>query len=280
MGVLTGQSSPQSSKKKSAKPDANAFFQATSTGDLETMKKIIKEGINVNISDAKGITPLMIAAAYGKLEPTRLLLNSGADINIEDEEGNTALIYANQLRYNEEMSQDGNHREVIRLLVNRSMPIRLYFPDGFAGFGDVTVKNYERESEGSGFEFAYEASGMNVAIIVYNYGLEKIPDGIRSSTVKNHLQVAINDLYSLEEGNYVYGIMEVDQTVVGAGERDYLMATYNFFNRQDTLITVHYILCGYKNHFIKIRFSYDSNNGYYAQRAVEPFLKSVSELLK
>ncbi|MES0490117.1 MAG: ankyrin repeat domain-containing protein [Leptospirales bacterium] len=280
IGVFTGESSPQGSKNNKQKLDPNAFFDAASTGDLVTMKKMIKDGVNVNMSDAKGISPLMIAAAYGKPKAVSLLIQSGADINAEDEDGNTALLFANQLRYNEEMAKDGDHREAIRILVSMSMPINIFFPDGLANFGDATITNYEHHTEGSGFEFAYEASGISASIFVYNYGLEKIPDGIRSSTVKNHIQVPVNDLYQLEEGNYVYGIMEVDQSVTSADNRDYLIASYNFFNRKHTLMTVHYLLTGYKNHFIKIRFSYDSNMGYYAQSLMDSFLKSANERLK
>ena len=66
---------------------------AIAKGDLQTVKKFIEYGVNVN-DTSNGLTPLMMAARYNKVEIIKMLLDNGAKTNIEDEKGFTALQYA------------------------------------------------------------------------------------------------------------------------------------------------------------------------------------------
>ena len=66
---------------------------AIAKGDLQTVKKFIEYGVNVN-ETSNGLTPLMMAARYNKVEIIKMLLDNGAKTNIEDEKGFTALQYA------------------------------------------------------------------------------------------------------------------------------------------------------------------------------------------
>ncbi|KAF2516301.1 ankyrin repeat domain-containing protein [Flavobacterium salilacus subsp. salilacus] len=62
-------------------------------GDLETVKKFIEYGANVN-EKSNGLTPLMLAARYNRVDIIKVLLENGANISLEDERGFTALKYA------------------------------------------------------------------------------------------------------------------------------------------------------------------------------------------
>jgi ankyrin repeat protein len=66
---------------------------AISKGDVETAKKLIEYGANVN-EKCNGMTPLMMAARYNNVEIIKLLLEKGADLRIKDSKGFTALKYA------------------------------------------------------------------------------------------------------------------------------------------------------------------------------------------
>jgi ankyrin repeat protein len=66
---------------------------AISKGDIESVKKFIEYGADVN-EKSNGMTPLMIAARYNKIEIIKFLISKGARLNEKDENGFTALKYA------------------------------------------------------------------------------------------------------------------------------------------------------------------------------------------
>lgn len=67
--------------------------QAIAKGDLETVKKMIEFGSDIN-QTSNGMTPLMYAARYNKVEIVRVLLDNGAKISLKDSKGFTALKHA------------------------------------------------------------------------------------------------------------------------------------------------------------------------------------------
>jgi ankyrin repeat protein len=66
---------------------------AISKGDIESVKKFIEYGADVN-EMSNGMTPLMIAARYNKTEIIKVLISKGARLDLKDEKGFTALKYA------------------------------------------------------------------------------------------------------------------------------------------------------------------------------------------
>jgi uncharacterized protein len=77
-------------------PLVNAIFK----GDIETVKKIIEYGADVN-EKPDGMSPLMYAARYNKTEIIKILILSGAKIKDKDKNGLTALKYAELSNSNE-----------------------------------------------------------------------------------------------------------------------------------------------------------------------------------
>ena len=66
---------------------------AIAKGDLESVKKFIEYGVNVN-EQSNGSTPLMLAARYNKVEILKVLIAKGAKADAKDNNGKTALQYA------------------------------------------------------------------------------------------------------------------------------------------------------------------------------------------
>jgi len=66
---------------------------AITKGDLESVKKFIEYGVNVN-EQSNGSTPLMLAARYNKVEILKVLIANGAKADAKDNNGKTALQYA------------------------------------------------------------------------------------------------------------------------------------------------------------------------------------------
>lgn len=75
------------------------LFRASAKKNNVGVIAMLKGGIDPNISNEKGNTPLIISSSLGDLESVRDLLAYRADVNAANNDGNTALIYA--ARYNQ-----------------------------------------------------------------------------------------------------------------------------------------------------------------------------------
>ena len=71
------------------------IFRACVDGELENVKKLLDEGVDVNIRDNDGWTPLMDAVLFGRLDIIDELVNRGADIDVVDNDGMSALMFPN-----------------------------------------------------------------------------------------------------------------------------------------------------------------------------------------
>jgi|SRR5690606_3854731 len=76
-----------------SKPTVSPFCMSIVKGDIETVKKLIELGADVN-EKSNGLTPAMYAAKYNKVEILKLLVAKGADLKIRSEKGFKAMKYA------------------------------------------------------------------------------------------------------------------------------------------------------------------------------------------
>ncbi len=83
------------------------LFRSTANKNELGVLAMLKGGINPNITNEKGNSPLIISASLGDLPSVQNLLAYRANINTANKDGNTALIYA--ARY--------NHPAVIKMLL-------------------------------------------------------------------------------------------------------------------------------------------------------------------
>jgi len=88
--------------------NADYLFRAVMKKNNIGVLAMLKGGVSPDVVNAKGNTPLIIAASLGDVPSVRRLLEYRADLNLANKDGNTALIYA--ARY--------NHPEVIRELLH------------------------------------------------------------------------------------------------------------------------------------------------------------------
>lgn len=105
--------------KNTAKPDISkvnsslpaeriSIHQAALDGQLSQVIKLLPEGLDVDLKDTEGRTPLMYAAFNGHKEIIKILIEKGANVNLRDRSGRTALM----------MASSGPFKESVKLLLD------------------------------------------------------------------------------------------------------------------------------------------------------------------
>lgn len=79
---------------------------AAREGDVETVRRLVKERSAVDTRGVGQMTPLMAAAKNGHGEVVKVLLENGADANLRDWKGKTARAHA----------RDAGHEAVLKVL--------------------------------------------------------------------------------------------------------------------------------------------------------------------
>jgi hypothetical protein len=69
-----------------AKVELNSFCKAIMQGDIDTVKRLIELGENVN-TKSLGMTPAIFAARYNKVEILKVLITNGADLSRKCKKG-------------------------------------------------------------------------------------------------------------------------------------------------------------------------------------------------
>ncbi|MBT4623275.1 MAG: hypothetical protein HOB97_04405 [Verrucomicrobia bacterium] len=66
-------------------------WDAATRGNTKLIKRLLADGMDVDVTDKEGLTALYRAAHNDQKETVSLLLSNGANVNIRDKFGNTPL---------------------------------------------------------------------------------------------------------------------------------------------------------------------------------------------
>ena len=67
------------------------IHKAAKAGDTKKVDAFLKTGVQVNVKDKNGNTPLHLAAQNEHLQVVKLLIKNGADVNIKNKKNQTPL---------------------------------------------------------------------------------------------------------------------------------------------------------------------------------------------
>ena len=70
------------------------LMAAIHDGDVNKVKALLKEGVDIEAKDGHGMSPLLLATEKNNIEMMDLLLEAGANTDAQNNQGRTALIYA------------------------------------------------------------------------------------------------------------------------------------------------------------------------------------------
>lgn len=80
-------------------PDVNDLIRASRTGDINAVREILRQGVDVNARDDDLSTALMAACRTCQVDVVKLLLRRGADVNATDKYSRNALYLASAWGY-------------------------------------------------------------------------------------------------------------------------------------------------------------------------------------
>ncbi len=91
-----------------------SMYAAAILGDIQSIKKLIKRGKDINKLTKTGKAPLHLTASYGHKRATEYLLVSGANINRKDDKGRSPLFSA----------VSNAHKEIVELIISNGADIK------------------------------------------------------------------------------------------------------------------------------------------------------------
>jgi ankyrin repeat protein len=104
---------------------------AAINGDVETIKSLLKKGVDIEVSSRNGETALMLGASRGFNEVVRILLSSGANIDATNAKGWTTLMLA--VRDKDEKTVD--------LLLSKGADVNHLSPDRWTALAEATFQS-------------------------------------------------------------------------------------------------------------------------------------------
>jgi ankyrin repeat protein len=116
------------------------LIEAVGTGDMDSVRRMLAAGADVNSRDSEGSTLLMLASHAGNLAMVLALIKAGADVNACDERGWTPLMKA---AYNAEL--DRGFADVAQALIDAGANVEMPIGYGIrplmlaAGYGETAV---------------------------------------------------------------------------------------------------------------------------------------------
>lgn len=157
------------------------------------------------------------------------------------------------------------------------------FPDRMATLAkEKQETNYEAKTPGLGISVGYNEPGITVTVYVYTMGMKTIPADLNSSILKDHFRQAAGDIARLVEMGYYSNLNKIseDEVVWGDNGADARSLHGLFSYRQSGRdLLSHLYLLGFRNHFIKIRFTYDKEIQEPAEKVQKDFLREFGGIL-
>lgn len=95
--IVTANATPSTSTVKTYETvvflKVNSFCVSIAKGDIDTVRKLIIRGEDVN-EKSNGMTPVMYAAKFNRTDILNLLISQGANLKAKSDKGMTAAKYA------------------------------------------------------------------------------------------------------------------------------------------------------------------------------------------
>ncbi len=139
---------------------------------------------------------------------------------------------------------------------------RLHFPERIGAWHRIKVTQFPAKQ--LGVEIGYQAKdGAIAAFYVYNDGVTRIPTGAENAVVKKEFQNTQAELVATLKSHFdaVSKFVESAPTVTPKGKKASLVAAaYQFAEKRGRHHLTWLLLTGYRNQFLKLRYTHSFEN--------------------
>lgn len=159
----------------------------------------------------------------------------------------------------------------------------LIFPDSVEGIIRGNVKDFEGTNPGLGVSVPYDRPGITATVYIYNLGLRSIPNDLSSPILKNHFAQVMQDIYEVEKRGYYKFVKKTAEgiTFLRADKTgpQALSASFSYVQNGVERLSKVYLL-GHKQHFVKIRFTYDKSVQVQTEEKLTAFLNAMADMIE
>jgi hypothetical protein len=159
----------------------------------------------------------------------------------------------------------------------------LIFPDSVEGIVRGNVNDFEGQNPGLGVSVPYDRPGITVTTYIYTFGFKSIPNDLSSPTLKNHFAQVLQDIYEMEKRGYYKFVKKTAEGIIflradKTGPQA-LSASFSYIQSGTERLSRVYLL-GHKQHFFKIRFTYDKSVQAQVEGKLTAFLNAMADMLE
>lgn len=165
----------------------------------------------------------------------------------------------------------------------RHLATGLVFPETLAEMPMVSLTDHEKDNPGLGVSIGYNAPGITVTLYLYTLGLRSISGDPASPILKEHFNQVIQDIYKVEELGYYNNVKKLSQGAAFLKQDNRgpkaLFASLSYVQSGTDRLSKLYLL-GHKNHFVKIRFTYDKAGQKHSEETLKQFLNEIGAMIQ
>ncbi len=157
------------------------------------------------------------------------------------------------------------------------------FPDHFAEMDKGKVTDYEKDHPGLGVSASYDAPGITLTIYLYDMGMKSISSDLNSAVFTEHFEQVVGEVIQAENRGVYSSVMRLSEAEVflsstQTGPRA-LAASFSYVQNGRERLSKLY-LTGYKDHFLKVRFTYDKIVQIKGEKTLKQFLDELSMIIQ
>jgi ankyrin repeat protein len=116
------------------------MHKAAEIGDVNTVRLILEQGVDINLRDSNGNTPLFLASRHGHFNVVQFLIENGADVNVQCQNGITPLWAAANRRAIKVINLLIEKGAEMNLLAASVLKDNIFFETYFKNGGNINQK--------------------------------------------------------------------------------------------------------------------------------------------